>query len=82
MGRPPISTERRVVTAVRLPESVHQRLQHAAADRDVSANLLMTRAVTDYLDRLPAVAEVITPKKSAAAGDPVRATRARRGGRR
>jgi predicted transcriptional regulator len=51
MGRPKLYEERRVATAVRLPESVHRRLRHAARERDVSVNLLVTRAVTEYLDR-------------------------------
>jgi len=41
------------VTAVRLPESIHRRLHDAAFDRDVSANLLVIRAVSELLDRLP-----------------------------
>jgi predicted transcriptional regulator len=53
MARPRRYEERRVATAVRLPESVHRRLREAAAERDVSANLIVTRAVTDFLDRLP-----------------------------
>jgi hypothetical protein len=53
MGRPKLHDEPRVATAVRLPESVHRRLHDAARRRDVSVNLLVTRAVTDYLDRLP-----------------------------
>ena len=52
MARPRTFTERRVATAVRLPVSVHRRLHDAARTRDVSANLLVTRAVADYLDRL------------------------------
>ncbi len=52
MARPRIYEEDRVATAVRLPVSVHRRLHQAAADRDVSANLLITRAVTDLLERL------------------------------
>jgi hypothetical protein len=52
MGRPRVSEERRVATAVRLPASVHLRLHRAASERDVSANLIVTRAVTEYLDRL------------------------------
>lgn len=59
MSRPRTSDEKRVATAVRLPESVHRRLSQAAADRDVSANLLITRAVCDYLDRLPSAADVL-----------------------
>ena len=70
MGRPRISDERRIATAVRLPESIHRRLQLAANDRDVSANLLITKAVDEYLDRLPTADEALTPKRS----------RARRGG--
>jgi hypothetical protein len=53
MARPRIYEEPRVVTAVRLPESIHRRLHDAASDRDVSANLLVTRAVSELLDRLP-----------------------------
>jgi hypothetical protein len=53
MARPRTYEERRIATAVRLPESVHRRLHEAAANRDISANLLVTRAVTEFLDRLP-----------------------------
>jgi hypothetical protein len=52
MARPRTYTEDRVATAVRLPVSVYRRLHQAAADRDVSANLLVTRAVTEFLNRL------------------------------
>lgn len=64
MGRPRVSDERRIATAVRLPESIHRRLQLAASDRDVSANLLITRAVDEYLERLPSADKVLTPKRS------------------
>ena len=57
MGRPRTFDEPRVATAVRLPASVHRRLQDAARDRDVSVNLLVTRAVCELLDRLPTVDE-------------------------
>jgi predicted transcriptional regulator len=53
MARPRTYEERRVATAVRLPESIYRRLHDAASDRDVSANLLVTRAVSEFLDRLP-----------------------------
>ena len=53
MARPRTYEEPRIATAVRLPESVHRRLHEAAANRDISVNLLVTRAVTDLLDRLP-----------------------------
>ena len=59
MGRPPVSNERRIATAVRLPESVHRKLHLVASDRDVSANLIITRAVTEYLERLPSVEQVL-----------------------
>lgn len=53
-----------MATAVRLPASVHGRLHEAATDRDVSANLLITRAVTEFLDRLtPAAAALASPSE-------------------
>ncbi len=60
MGRPRICDEPRVATAVRLPESLHQRLQDAATERDVSVNLLVTRAVEEYLERLPSAAQALS----------------------
>lgn len=59
MGRPRVSDERRIATAVRLPESIHQRLHLTARQRDVSANLLITRAVTEFLNRLPCTDDAI-----------------------
>ena len=53
MARPRTYEEPRVATAVRLPESIYRRLHDAASDRDVSANLLVIRAVSELLDRLP-----------------------------
>lgn len=64
MGRPRVSDERRIATAVRLPESIHRQLKLAASDRDVSANLLITKAVDDYLKRLPATDKVLTLRRS------------------
>lgn len=55
MGRPRIYEEPRVATAIRLPTSLRDELQAAAAERDVSVNLLVTRAVRDYLGRLPSL---------------------------
>jgi predicted HicB family RNase H-like nuclease len=57
MARPRTYVEKRVPTAVRLPESVHRRLHQVAEERAVSANLLVTRAVEEYLDRLPTLDE-------------------------
>ena len=64
MGRPRVSNERRIATAVRLPESLHRRLQHAASDRDVSANLLITKAVDEFLERLPSADKALTARRS------------------
>lgn len=69
MGRPRTYPEARVATAVRLPESVHRRLHEAAADRDVSANLLITRAVTELLDRLPPAAVALGQAAPGSDGD-------------
>ncbi len=55
MGRPRIYEEPRVATAIRLPTSLRDELQAAAVERDVSVNFLVTRAVLDYLRRLPSV---------------------------
>lgn len=52
MARPRVYDEKRVTTAVRLPESLHERLRDAAGERDVSVNLLVVKAIDDYLDRL------------------------------
>ena len=57
MGRPKTYDEPRVATAIRLPVSLRTDLQAAATERDVSVNFLVTRAVADYLRRLPPVAE-------------------------
>ena len=59
MSRPRTFEEKRIATAVRLPESVHRRLHQAATDRDVSANLLVTQAVCAYLDRLPSANDIL-----------------------
>ena len=53
MGRPKVYNEPRKTTAVRLPTSLHAELRKAAAARDVSVNLLVTNAVSEFLRRLP-----------------------------
>ncbi|MFN0092299.1 MAG: hypothetical protein ACKVWR_18855 [Acidimicrobiales bacterium] len=58
----------RIATAVRLPASVHRRLHDAASDRDVSANLLVTRAVTEFLDRLPSADAALSGERPADGG--------------
>lgn len=57
MGRPRIHEEPRVATAIRLPTSLRDELRAVAAERDVSVNLLVTRAVLDYLRRLPSLSD-------------------------
>ncbi|MEZ5381384.1 MAG: hypothetical protein R2754_06245 [Microthrixaceae bacterium] len=59
MGRPRQFDETRVPTAVRLPASLHRHLHQVAEERDVSANLLVTRALEAYLDALPPVEEAL-----------------------
>ena len=60
MPRPRTYEEPRVATAVRLPVSIYRRLHDAASDRDVSANLLVIRAVSELLDRLPSTTTAVS----------------------
>jgi len=53
MGRPRSYLEPRRATALRLPVALHARLRAEADARLVSANLLVERAITELLDRLP-----------------------------
>jgi hypothetical protein len=55
MSRPKVYDEPRVATAIRLPTSLHEELQSAATQRDVSVNFLVTRAVSTFLAQLPPV---------------------------
>jgi predicted HicB family RNase H-like nuclease len=52
MARPKVYNGKRVTTAVRVPEGLHGRLAEAAAEREISVNFLVVKAVEDYLDRL------------------------------
>ncbi|MXY11385.1 MAG: toxin-antitoxin system HicB family antitoxin [Acidimicrobiaceae bacterium] len=56
--------EPRVTTAVRLSESLHARLLEAATERDVSINLLVSRAVDDFLGRLVPVDELVRTRSA------------------
>lgn len=58
MARPKLYDEPRVATAVRLPPELHERLRDEALRRQVSANLLVERAIAIYLDRLPPYEEL------------------------
>ena len=49
----------RVTKAVRLEPSLDERLKLEARMRNVSANLLINRAVEDFLDRLVPVDEAV-----------------------
>jgi predicted HicB family RNase H-like nuclease len=51
MARPRIYNEPRVVTAVRLPQSLHAQLQQLAAEQSVSVNSLLSSAVDLYVKR-------------------------------
>jgi hypothetical protein len=54
-----VHTEDRVTTAVRVPKTLHDRARAAAQERQVGVNLLVVRALEDYLDRLVPVDEVV-----------------------
>jgi hypothetical protein len=51
-GRPKQYLEERVTTAIRVPLSLHERLQQEADSRDTSINHLIVRATAYYLDHL------------------------------
>lgn len=69
MGRPRACDEERVATAIRLPASLHQRLRETAAERDVSANLLATTAISNYLEHLPPLEDALPRSRREASGD-------------
>ena len=48
----PKDTRKRSATAIRFPPEMHAALTQAAADRDVSLNWMVNRAVEDFLSRL------------------------------
>ena len=60
MARPRTYEEPRLATAIRLPASLDLRLRSEAQARQVSANLLVEQAVTDFLDHLPSVRSTLT----------------------
>ena len=63
MGRPRVHDEERVTTAVRVPKTLHDRVRAAASERDVGVNLLVVRALEEYLDRLVPVDEVVRTRE-------------------
>lgn len=62
-GRPRSEPDDRVTTNVRLPKDLHARLVDAASERQVSANLLMTVAVRELLDRLLPVDDIVWTRR-------------------
>jgi len=58
VSRPRTMPADRVNTAIRFHPATFDRLKAAAAERGVSANFLVERAVADFLDRLLPVNEI------------------------
>jgi predicted HicB family RNase H-like nuclease len=50
-------TKSRTTTAIRFPDDLHDRLKAAAAERDLSINFLVVKAVEESLERLVPVEE-------------------------
>lgn len=48
----------RRATAIRLKAELHERLEVAAEEREVSVNFLVNRAVAAFLDRLVPIEEM------------------------
>lgn len=64
MARPKVHHEERVTTAFRIPKDLHQRLQAAAAERDLSANFLAVKALEEFLGNLVPADELRLTKAS------------------
>lgn len=67
MGRPRTYRERRITTTVRLTETLKNRLDQVAAERDISFNLIVERACIDWLDNVPSVEESLQVRPPGAA---------------
>ena len=63
-GRPKTYNYERQVKGVRISKELNDRLVSVAADYGVSSNVVINRAIEDYLNRLPPIDEVlpVTPK--------------------
>ena len=59
MARPKKYLERRVTTAIRLPERLHRDLEATAQERDTSINHLLVKAAEFYLRHLPEIEPVL-----------------------
>jgi predicted HicB family RNase H-like nuclease len=44
--------DRRTTTAIRFPDGMHEQLKQAAADRGLSVNFMVVKAVEEFLERL------------------------------
>jgi predicted HicB family RNase H-like nuclease len=58
-GRPKQFDDDRVTKALRIPPGLDHRLKDAAAERGISVNLVINRAIEDYLNRLLPVDEIM-----------------------
>ena len=58
VGRPR-RNDSRTGTGVRFPDELHARLVAAAAERDLSVNWLVCRAVEQFLDRLLPLDQIV-----------------------
>jgi predicted transcriptional regulator len=67
--RPRVYDQPRVATAVRLPKQLHQRIQRAADERQVSVNYIVERAIERYLERMVPVAELDLERDERPNGD-------------
>lgn len=58
-------TEKRTPTALRLPDSLRERVQEVARERGTSFNHLVIRSLEFYLDHLPPL-EPVAPRSEQA----------------
>ena len=52
MARPKVHHERRITTAIRMPEQLHRRLSDEAEQRYLSVNFMVVKAVEEFVERL------------------------------
>lgn len=64
MPRPKLYEEKRIPTAVRIPESLHRQLQAVADEREVSVNLIIVKAIEKHLEQLPPVDDLVTHRSA------------------
>ena len=59
----PCEHDGRTSTGIRFPPELHARLSTAAAERDLSVNWLVVRAVEYFLDRLLPVDKIVLTRE-------------------